>query len=66
MPALWQRTKADGVMTVDDIVRDCHKLVQKVMSDPSCYAVVAARTRDVERLDLRLPDLAGSLEPLVA
>ncbi len=43
-----------------------HKLVQKVLADESNYVVVRARTRDVERLDLRLPDLASSLEPLVA
>jgi len=43
-----------------------HKLVQKVLSDPSHYVVVRAQKREVERLDLRLPDLAGSLEPLVA
>ncbi|HVE85597.1 MAG TPA: UDP-3-O-acyl-N-acetylglucosamine deacetylase [Myxococcales bacterium] len=43
-----------------------HKLVEKVLSDPSSYLVVAAFQRDVERLDLRLPDLAGSAEPLVA
>lgn len=43
-----------------------HKLVQKVLSDPSQYVVVRAQKREVERLDLRLPDLAGSLEPLVA
>jgi len=43
-----------------------HKLVEKVLSDPAHYVVVAARKRDVERLDLRLPDLAHSLEPLVA
>lgn len=43
-----------------------HKLVQKVLSNPAHYVVVRARKRDVERLDLRLPDLAGMLEPLVA
>lgn len=43
-----------------------HKLVMKVLSDASSYEIVRARRRDVERLDLRLPDLAGSLEPLVA
>jgi UDP-3-O-[3-hydroxymyristoyl] N-acetylglucosamine deacetylase len=42
-----------------------HKLVQKVLADPSCYEVVQARDRQL--LDL-LPDLAGGLElePLVA
>ncbi len=43
-----------------------HKLVQKVLSDPSQYVVVRAQKREVERLDLRLPDLTGILEPLVA
>lgn len=43
-----------------------HKLVTKVLSDPSNYVVVRAHRREVERLDLRLPDFAGSLEPLVA
>ena len=43
-----------------------HKLVQRVLSDASQYVVVRARQREVERLDLRLPDLAGSLAPLLA
>jgi len=43
-----------------------HRLVQKVLSSPAHYVVVRARKRDVERLDLRLPDLAGVLEPSVA
>jgi UDP-3-O-[3-hydroxymyristoyl] N-acetylglucosamine deacetylase len=43
-----------------------HKLVQRVLADPAAYVVVRARRRDVERLDLRLPDLAGMLEPMVA
>lgn len=43
-----------------------HKLVQKVLSDPAHFVVVRARQRDVERLDLRLPDLAAVLEPSVA
>ncbi|MGQ0508721.1 MAG: UDP-3-O-acyl-N-acetylglucosamine deacetylase [Myxococcaceae bacterium] len=43
-----------------------HKLVQRVLSDESNYVVVRARARDVERLDLRLPELSASLEPLVA
>ena len=41
------------------------KLVQKVLSDPANYAVVHACKRDVEHMDLRLPDLAGILQPLV-
>jgi len=42
------------------------RLVQAVLADAENYAVVCARKRDVERLDLRFPDLAGMLEPLVA
>ena len=42
------------------------KLVQRVLADPAATLVVHARRRDVERLDLRLPDLAGMLDPLVA
>lgn len=44
-----------------------HKLVQKVLADPSCYEVVQARGRDGQLLGL-LPDLSGGLElePLVA
>jgi UDP-3-O-[3-hydroxymyristoyl] N-acetylglucosamine deacetylase len=43
-----------------------HKLVQRVLSDASNYVVVRAHKRDVERLDLRLPDLVGSFEPTAA
>jgi UDP-3-O-[3-hydroxymyristoyl] N-acetylglucosamine deacetylase len=43
-----------------------HKLVERTLADPQSYVVVRAQKRDVERLDLRLPDLSGSLEPLVA
>jgi UDP-3-O-[3-hydroxymyristoyl] N-acetylglucosamine deacetylase len=43
-----------------------HRLVQRVLADPTAYALVSARTREIERLDLRLPDLGGTLEPLVA
>ncbi len=43
-----------------------HRLVQKALADPECFVVVQARKRDVERLDLRLPDLAAVLEPSVA
>jgi UDP-3-O-[3-hydroxymyristoyl] N-acetylglucosamine deacetylase len=43
-----------------------HRLVRKVLSDPSHFVVVRARKRDVERLDLRLPDLAGIFEPSAA
>ncbi|MCI0671743.1 MAG: UDP-3-O-acyl-N-acetylglucosamine deacetylase [Myxococcaceae bacterium] len=42
------------------------KLVKAVLADSSQYEVVRARKRDVERLALQLPDLAGSLQPLVA
>lgn len=42
------------------------KLVKAVLADATQYEVVRARKRDVERLALRLPDLAGSLQPLVA
>lgn len=40
-----------------------HALVQKVLSDSANYEVVSGRRKDVE---LRLPDLSGGLEPLVA
>jgi UDP-3-O-[3-hydroxymyristoyl] N-acetylglucosamine deacetylase len=45
-----------------------HKLVQKVLSDPSCYELVQGRLADTERAEVRLPELAGSLDlkPLVA
>jgi UDP-3-O-[3-hydroxymyristoyl] N-acetylglucosamine deacetylase len=43
-----------------------HKLVQRVLSDPNNYVVVPARTRDMERLDLGFPDLAGIFEPVAA
>ncbi|MFZ5468585.1 MAG: UDP-3-O-acyl-N-acetylglucosamine deacetylase [Myxococcota bacterium] len=43
-----------------------HELVQKVLADPSSHVVVRARSRDIERLDLRLPDLIGGIEPAVA
>ena len=43
-----------------------HRLVEKVLSDPASFVVARARKRDVERLDLRLPDLAAVLEPSVA
>jgi UDP-3-O-[3-hydroxymyristoyl] N-acetylglucosamine deacetylase len=43
-----------------------HRLVQRVLSDASHYALVRARTRELERLDLRLPELGSALEPLVA
>ncbi len=43
-----------------------HRLVMKVLSDPSNYEVVQARARDVEQLDLELHDLAGVLAPHTA
>ena len=43
-----------------------HKLVEKVLADPTSFLVVEAHKRDVERLELRLPDLGGAPEPLVA
>jgi UDP-3-O-[3-hydroxymyristoyl] N-acetylglucosamine deacetylase len=43
-----------------------HRLVQAVLADQSCHEIVRARKRDVEKLELRLPDLAGVLEPLLA
>jgi UDP-3-O-[3-hydroxymyristoyl] N-acetylglucosamine deacetylase len=45
-----------------------HKLVQKVLADPSCYEIVQGRPADTERAEVRLPELAGSLDlkPLVA
>jgi UDP-3-O-[3-hydroxymyristoyl] N-acetylglucosamine deacetylase len=43
-----------------------HRLVREVLSNPANYVMVRARRRDVERADLRLPDLVGSVAPLVA
>lgn len=45
-----------------------HKLVQKVLADPSCYELVQGRPADTELAEVRLPELAGSrdLKPLVA
>ena len=42
--------------------------VQKVLADPSCYELVQGRPSDVERAEVRLPELPGGrdLEPLVA
>jgi len=41
-----------------------HRLVNRVLADASQYAVVRARRRELERLDLRLPDFALALESL--
>jgi len=43
-----------------------HKLVEKVLADPASFEVMQAHKRDVERLELRLPDLGGAFEPMVA
>ncbi|WP_224368283.1 UDP-3-O-acyl-N-acetylglucosamine deacetylase [Hyalangium versicolor] len=45
-----------------------HKLVQKVLSDPSSYELVQGRPSEMERAEVRLPELPGGrdLEPLVA
>jgi UDP-3-O-[3-hydroxymyristoyl] N-acetylglucosamine deacetylase len=45
-----------------------HKLVQKVLADPSCYEIAQGRPADTERAEVRLPELAGGLDlkPLVA
>lgn len=42
-----------------------HKLVQKVLSDETAFELVRARGRE-DGFDLRLPELGGALEPLVA
>jgi UDP-3-O-[3-hydroxymyristoyl] N-acetylglucosamine deacetylase len=39
-----------------------HRLVSRVMADTSAYAIVRARRRELERLDLRVPDLALALD----
>ena len=41
-----------------------HRLVSRVMADTSAYAIVRARRRELERLDLRLPDIALALESI--
>jgi len=43
-----------------------HKLVQRVFADSTQYMMVRARKREVERLDLRLPDFTELLEPSLA
>ncbi len=43
-----------------------HRLVEKVLSDRANYTVVKARRREVERLDLRLPDWGNAFEPTAA
>lgn len=42
-----------------------HKLVQKLLADETAYELVRARSRE-DVFDLRLPELGGALEPLVA
>jgi len=41
-----------------------HRLVSRVMADASSYAIVRARRRELERLALRLPDFAMTLESI--
>jgi UDP-3-O-[3-hydroxymyristoyl] N-acetylglucosamine deacetylase len=41
-----------------------HRLVSRVLADASAYAIVRARRRELERLDLRLPDFALTLESI--
>ena len=41
-----------------------HRLVSRVMADSSAYAIVRARRRELERLDLRVPDLALALDSI--
>lgn len=43
-----------------------HRLLLKVLEDASQYVVVRARRREVEGLDLRLPDLNEIFEPSLA
>lgn len=43
-----------------------HRLLLKVLEDASQYVVVRARRREVESLDLRLPDLGEIFEPSLA
>jgi UDP-3-O-[3-hydroxymyristoyl] N-acetylglucosamine deacetylase len=43
-----------------------HKLVTKVLSDPSNYEVVRAKARDLARMDLVWSDLEGVLAPTMA
>ncbi len=38
--------------------------MSRVLADASAYAVVRARRRELERLDVRLPDFALALESL--
>ena len=41
-----------------------HRLVSRVLADASAFAIVRARRRELERLDLRLPDFALTLESI--
>jgi UDP-3-O-[3-hydroxymyristoyl] N-acetylglucosamine deacetylase len=41
-----------------------HRLVSRVMADTSAYAIVRARRPELERLDLRVPDLALALDTI--
>lgn len=41
-----------------------HRLVSRVLADASSFATVRARRRELERLDLRMPDFALTLESI--
>jgi len=41
-----------------------HRLVSRVLADASSHAVVRARRRELERLDVRLPDFGLTLESI--
>jgi len=41
-----------------------HRLVSRVLADASSFAIVRARRRELERLDLRVPDFALTLESI--
>ena len=41
-----------------------HRLVSRVLADASSHAVVRARRRELERLDVRLPDFGLALESI--
>jgi UDP-3-O-[3-hydroxymyristoyl] N-acetylglucosamine deacetylase len=41
-----------------------HRLVSRVLADATSYAIVRARRRELERLALRLPDFAMTLESI--
>ncbi len=43
-----------------------HQLVRRVLSNAEQFVIVCARKREVERLELRLPDLTEATEPSLA